>query len=723
MSYQDITRKEESEGKITMNYFCRAHCVSSKNREITAYIIFDKNQQPLLNETILKENQQFKEFFSDYKPKVVYVDYAVFHTEENIDNSMQPETFESIISTNSTFYSQGELTVNANASKAAKKKKSSIGNIIFISCICALIAGIGGLIGGKYLFNRTQAAPVDTIEAIPINSDGMIIPEQVPVEPDAEQITISIDRSYLAIPTEDLELKGSIIDGKASITLPEYDKTDFFTHVSGYTWGFSSIPDGKKIEYYGGQTYNFTENKKLYRVLVKYGGGSGTKEDPYLIDYYDQLELMASEETRGYFKQIKDISFPEYASHTPIDTVNELKSDPELERFEYDGNGFVIDNLDNPLFGKVSGATIKNVHLRNVVIENALFKDYGAIVCNAYNYQYRTNDTLYTTGETLIKHCSVAHASIIVGNAPIEETTEIETGEVVPPDLIEYDEEGNVIEHDKTEKVETKQPTKMSQGYSVGGISGNGGQIEDCYVEDMGITVNADDYILNVGGISGKPANVINSVVYNYSANGNIFNAGGIVGSAAGSRMYDAKGRELPEYYGGNIQGCVARKVWFNNESSAGGIAGIGGSDAENPVISNCYVKELIFNCGEYANDANHTLIKEGLCGGIIGSDGAFNNGHNITNSVSVAEKLVIGKKTKSKYDETIRQAPDYAFYQENILTVINSPTVNPDNPKEIFTGVFKFNGSDDVFGDKDVGALSFPETVEDLFEKSIMEE
>ncbi|WP_295068674.1 ZmpA/ZmpB/ZmpC family metallo-endopeptidase-related protein [Ruminococcus sp.] len=700
-----------------MIYFSRVHCVSSKNKEITTYIIFDQNQQQL-NEDILRENQQFKEFMHDYKPKIVYVDYAVYYTDEALNNSMQPETFENIISMNSTYYSQGELTITSN--KVVKKKKTSVGTIIFISCICALIAGFAGLVGGKFIFGRIQAAPSEEVEAAHTNEDGMIVPQQIALEPDAEQITVSIDRSYSAIPTEDLELKGAIVDGKAAITLPEFDKTDFFTHVSGYTWGFTSVPDGKKIEYYGGQTYDFTENKKLYRVLVKYGGGSGTKEDPYLIDYYDQLELMASEEARGYFKQVKDISFPEYASHTPINTVNELKSDPDSERFEYDGNGFVIDNLDNPLFGEISGATIKNVNLRNVVVESDLYKDYGAIVCNAYNYQYRTDNNLYQTGETLIKHCSVAHASIIIGAEPEEETTEVATGEVVPPDLIEYDENGKVIEHDEKDKKEKAEPTKMAQGYSIGGISGNGGQIEDCYVEDMGITVNADDYILNVGGISGKPANVINSVVFNYSANGNIFNAGGIVGSAAGSRMYDAKGRELPDYYGGNIQGCAARMVWFNNEVAAGGIAAVGGSDAENPIISNCYAMEMYFNCGEYSKDKK-TLMKEGICGGIIGTEGAFKNGHTVTNTVSVADKLVIGKKIKSKYDETVRQAPDYAFYQGNIITVINSPTVNPDDPKEIFTGIFKFDSSD-VFGDKEKGALSYPENIEDLFSKTIME-
>jgi uncharacterized protein YheU (UPF0270 family) len=721
LPYKNTSGKEESEGKIIMNYFCRANCVSSKDKSITTYIVFEDNQKPFLTEDILRENQQFKEFMSDYKPKIVYVDYAVYSSEEKLDASTMPDVFEQVISNNSTFYSQGELTVE-NKTKAAKKKAKATGKIVLICCLCALLTGGLGLGGGYWMFKNFQNNPIIAPEPTQLSEDGMIIPEQTPIEADVEQITVSIDRSYSAIPTEDLELKGAIVDGKATITLPEFDKTDFFTHVSGYTWGFSSVPDGKKIEYYGGQSYDFTENKKLYRVLVKYGGGSGTKEDPYLIDYYDQLELMASEEARGYFKQTADIAFPEYASHVSINTVNELKSDPDSEFFEYDGNGFVIDNLDNPLFGTVSGATIKNVNIRNAVIQHDIYQDYGAIVCNAYNYQYKASNQSYTTGETLIKHCSVAHASIIIGEES-EETTETEetTGEVVPPDLIEYDESGKVIEPDKTPKAEVK-PTKVAQGYSIGGISGNGGQIEDCYVEDFGVTVNSEDYILNVGGISGKPANVINSAVFNYSANGNIFNAGGIVGSAAGSRMYDAKGQELPEYYGGNIQGCVARQVWFNNELSAGGIAAVGSSNAENPIISNCYANELYFGCGEYSKDGHHTLIQEGICGGILGSDGSLKYGHLITNDVSVAEKLVIGKKEKSKFDETVRQAPDYAFYQQNILTIINKNTINPNNPKEIFTGAFKF-GDTEIYGDSNNGSLSYPEPIEDLFAKTIMEE
>ncbi len=699
-----------------MNNFCKVHCVSAKEKEVTTYVIFEPEQDLVLTEAILKENNQYREFINDYKPKVIYVDYSVYTTEESINASLQPETFEEIIFTSATLVSTAELTIETN--KKVKKKKKSNTRIIAICCFIAVLTGFFGMLAGTKISRDKETLTEETIadESIiqNISEDGMIIPVAPESNASDEQITVSIDRSYSSIPKEDLELKGSIVDGKAVITLPSFDRTDFFTHVAGYTWGFSSNPDSEKIEYYGGMSYNFTEDTKLYRVLVKYGGGSGTKDDPYIINYFDQLELMASEKVRGYFKQTANISFPTYASHSPINTVNELKNSPNAEYFEYDGNGYIIENIDNPLFGNVSGATIKNVNIRNSVINVSALRDYGAIVCNAYNYQYKANNTSYETGETLIKHCTVSHTSINLGTKP-EEATYNNSGEVIPPSEIEYDENGNVIEKDISPELVVK-----SAEYSIGGISGNGGQIEDCYVTDLGINVYSNNYVLNVGGISGKPANVINSAVYFFSTQGNIFNAGGIVGEASGSRYYDAYSRELPIYYGGNIQGCVARKVILTSELNVGGIAGTGGSNSENSVISNCYVKDLSSMCGVFSTDGNHALIKAGTVGGIIGSDNTSRYGHIISNCVSTADTLIIGNATRSKFDDTNRQAPDYAYYQENIITVINKNTINPNNPKEIFTGVFSFRG--DVFGDNG-GSLAYPNTIEDLFGKTVVEE
>ena len=459
--------------------------------------------------------------------------------------------------------------------------------------------------------------------------------------------------------------------------------------------------------------------KPLHRIRMNHGG-SGTKDDPYRIDYFDQLELMSEEKARGYFRQTADISFPVWASHTPIRTVNELKADPDFEHFEYDGGGYLIENLDAPLFETVSGAVIKNVNIRNSSIVSDAYKDYGFLVCTAYNYHYLAEDEqVYETGETVIEHCSVSHSSITVKlpkPEAEEEQSAVTTMEVVPPDVIEYDEDGNIIEPEE----EPVEPTKHAE-HCIGAITGIGGQIDGCYVTDFGIFAELPDYYLYCGGISGKPAAVTDSAVYYYSAQGNIFNAGGIAGSAAGARAYDAKGREMPNCYGGSIQGCLARKIILKTEKAAGGIAAEGTTDAEGVAISNCYCNELDFSCGEFKDAERVECIKAGTVGGIIAVDGSGHNGHSIMNCVSHADFKVIGQKSKSLYDDTVRLAPAYAYYQENILTVLNKNTVSPLNPKEIYTGSFMF-GENGVFGD-DQGSLAYPEKISDLLVKTIAEE
>lgn len=708
-----------------MNYFCSVHLQSKKDEEKRIFIVLESNSNeklPNLTKEILIENNQYKDYILKYKPKIVLVEYKVYSTNKEVFASSQDEVFEELINNaEANFIGESEINIDCAKDKTSykkhKKKKSSlllktvITGGVFIMIFVAFLSG--NALGRKSNI-ETDTQQTNAI----VNEDGMIIPEQAEISADAEQITISIDRSYSAVPTEDLQLKGEVIDGSAQITLPEFDKTDFFTHVSGYTWGFSTNPNGKKIEYYGGSTYNFSKDTKLYRVLVKYGGGSGTKDDPYLINYFDQLELMGEEKARGYFKQTEDIVFPEWASHTPIDTVNELKSDPQSEYFEFDGNGYAIQNLDNSLFGTVSGAVIKNVNIQNSSINTEDFKDYGFIACEVYNYSYETeNGENYETGETLIQHCTVSHSAIYAEIPKEENTTEkveiVTAPVIVPPDLVEYDEEGNIIEPTTESK-----PIKITKHgeYAIGAITGLGGQIEDCYVTDFEIYASLEDYFLYAGGISGKPANVVNSAVYDFSAQGNIFNTGGIAGSCGGSRMYNPTGKELPDFYGGNIQGCLARKIVLTTESSAGGIAGECSTNAENSVISNCYANELDFKTGVYEDEK---LIKSGYSGGICGTDGKENNGHKIMNTVSPADMKIIGNKKISDYDDTVRLAPDYAFYQENILTVLNKNTINPDNPKEIYTGNFIFDNS---FSDEN-GNLPFPKEIADLFEKIYTEE
>lgn len=532
----------------------------------------------------------------------------------------------------------------------------------------------------------------------------------------SKEVKLSLN-SKQHTPTEDLQLKGEIENGEAKITLPEFDRTDFFTHVQGYTWGFTSDPEGKKIQYYGGKTYSFKEDTKLYRVLVKYGGGSGTKDDPYLINYYDQLELIGEEKARGYFKQTEDLWFPDYATHKPIDTINELKSDPDSEVFMYDGGNFQISNLTNPLFGQVSGAVIKNVNIANSHISSPEHKDLGFIVCNAYNYTYTSEDgKKYTTGDTVIDHCTVIDSSIYTeytdslaqeeAEDEEEETTDVSV-EVIAPDVIEYDEKGHVIE----QKIIEKEPTKKAE-CCVGAISGVGADIRNCYVYNFYFTNSLDDYYLYVGGLSGKPTNVLNSAICSFSAGGKIFNAGGIAGNCSGSRMYDANGKETADYYGGNIQGCAVRYPYFSTEVSCGGIVGEGGTNVKNAVISNNYCIGATFVCG--VTDEKGILSKTGSIGGVIGTDGKSKYGHLITNTVSPSDFSVIGTKMLSKYDDSVRLAPYYAYFQDNIKLVINANTIAPDDPKEIYTGDFMFSDAN-VFGESEYGALAYPSSINDI--------
>ncbi|MBR3417909.1 MAG: hypothetical protein IKG82_04375, partial [Oscillospiraceae bacterium] len=668
----------------------------------------------MLTREILMQDQTFRSVAGSYrKPiSIIFVVYEIDEKPENLNASTQPEVFEELInsgkatpcSSTSDFIISSIKQLKKNKPKKAKVSPLKVAGIIAAT---TLVVGSGVFIATyKLMQNQIKRMSSPANYNGGTTEDGLLIPKQEDIPDSADQITVTIDRSYSPVPVEDLQLKGAVHDGKAKIQLPAFDKEDFFNHVTGYSWGFTSDPNGEKIEYYGGKEYSFSQDTKLYRVLVKYGGGSGTQEDPYLIDYFDQLELLSEEKARGYFKQIDDISFPAWCEHKPIDTINELKADPKSEYFEYDGGNYVISGLTQPLFGKVSGSVIKNVNIRNAVIKNEDYKDYGILVCNVYNYRYKAADATYETGETLIQHCSVSHSGITLALPESEQQNGesapvVTTMEVVPPDLIEYDEEGNPIEASSTTEPVT--PTKTAD-YSVGAISGNGGRIEDCYVTDFGIYNKLPDYILYCGGISGKPANVINSSVYYFSTNGNIFYAGGIAGSAAGSGLYDADGKELPAYFGGSIQGCGASRLILNSEVAAGGIAGVGGTKAKNALISNNYANNISFKCGIFAQ--NNEVIEEGITGGIFGTDASTGNGHLITNTVSIANYPVIGQKAKSKYDETVRMAPEYAFYQENIQTVVNKNTVNPANPKEIFTGSFTFKSG--LLTD-DTGALAYP--------------
>lgn len=711
-----------------MYYFCQCHMQSRKDQEVDTYINLDsskfkENETPNLTKEILLASRQYNDFITAYgkKPKIVNAEYTVYSTDEVISDDSQHEYLESLIQNGQAKkVASSELNIDCARDRLSLRKRKTL-SPYKIAAVAggAVVVGAVAFFGGRamgYKLGTARAVSTGSMidEETTVAEDGMIIPSQIELSDSVEQISVFIDRSYLAVPTEDVQLKGEVVNGKAKITLPVFDKTDYFSHVPGHTWGFSTDPHADKIEYFGGQTYSFSKDTKLYRVLVKYGGGQGTKEDPYLIDYYDQLELMSEENPSGYFKQAADIEFPEWAAHTPIDSIADLSSDEIHDHLSYDGNGYSISGINAPLFGKLSGASIENVIITNSNIVSDEYKDYGFIVCQAYNYEmtvdnddYTTgdeDDTIsYETGETIIKHCSVSHSAIKL-EYPEPETDE-DASSSAPRIITEKDIE------------EENEPQTKKAEFSIGAISGVGGEIDQCYVNDVGIYSNLDEYFLYAGGIAGNPANVYDSCVYLFSASGNIFNAGGIAGSGKGTRIISQLGYGAPEYYGGNIQGCAARNILLDVEKAAGGIVGSGGSNAKTgSVISNCYANELDLKAG-VRNEDKTKIIKKGIIGGIIGSDDGM-HAHHIMNTVSPIALKVIGQKTQSSYDDSVRTAPEDAFYQYGILNVINPSSTNPDDPRVMFTGSFLF-GEENLFG-SDLGGLPYPKQLTDLIEKAI---
>jgi len=701
-------------------YFYKIHAQANAENEIDFLLLApqEKNGEigekvPPLTAEILKKNPKFEKLARAKFP-LIMVTYKVYTTDCHLPKVYNEDEFlQNLIDNNrAEFVTSGEMQITSKVKPKGKKSKISkpvlyaiIGGVTALSMIFGIGIGVG--IGSK---------PSEINWSEIEGDDGLIMPDEIAFSPNAQLLTISIDRSWSPVPREDLQIKGEIIDGFATVTLPIFDKNDFFTHVPGHTWGFTTDPNATRIEYYGGGIYRFTENTKLYRVLVKFGGGNGTKDDPYLIDYFDQIQLLSREKARGYFKQIADIEFPCWSANAPIDTVNELKEKPDLERFEYDGGGFKISGLTAPLFGTVSGSVIKNVNVINSAIQSASHENYGFIVSQVYNYRYEIGGKIFETGETLLQNCTVSNSTIELkipdvdeyGNPLPEVVAPVEPQSpqvVVPPGL---------------EQVEEEIPPPKYGEFAIGSISGIGGQIEDCYVYNVEISANLPDYFLHVGGISGKPANVVNSGINYLQISGKIFHAGGIAGSAGGSRLYSADGRELPVFYGGNVQGCFVRNFTATVENSAGGIVGEGGTNAENALISNNYATGLDFRVGVFAegDKEKNVPIKPGFSGGIIGADGNEKYGHLVINTVSDAHYPVIGSARISTFDDTVRLAPAHAFSQIGILDVLNRNTVHPDNPSVIFAGQFMF--AEDHRNSDDTGNYPFPSGIVELFERTV---
>lgn len=438
----------------------------------------------------------------------------------------------------------------------------------------------------------------------------------------AEYITVSIDRSYL---NKDAEVYKIPLDmtGKATLKLPAVDnKNDIYNHVEGCTYGYSDKKQTGEfgtIKYYGETECEFTKDTTLYRVLNEYGGGAGTRENPYIISHYDQLIRLAEQKASGYFNQTADIKFPSDVKRIPIDTkkVSRGYTDKSYDFFVYDGQGFSIKGLsgEGGLFGTIAGSTIENVVIDGANIKTGDYENVG-ILCNdvtSYSFKSQDGEASYSMGNSVIRYCTV-----------------------------------------KNSKIESE------KAVNIGGLVGYGGNISYCLAEQVSISGGE-----NVGGIVGNACIVKGSLANGIATSGKIKSAGGIAGTAYGAEIFDNGDKSYNS--GGSIIGCGVRTFTATAENS-GGIVGTATADTSSAYIKSCYVTNV------YLNGRNN--------GGIAGADGEY-SGHRIAYCLvdNANGYAVIGAKKRSVGKTMVLSVPaDSGLTVDGVLSVLNAAGSGFDN-------------------------------------------
>lgn len=432
----------------------------------------------------------------------------------------------------------------------------------------------------------------------------------------ATYITITVDRSYLN--KEPLVYKAALdMTGNAKVTLPVVDdKDDIYNSVFGCTYGYSTKKqDGEfgTIEYFGGVESKFRKDTTLYRVLNEYGGGKGTAENPYIINYYDQLLRLSEQKAKGYFIQTADIAFPRNTERTSISTkkISRGFENKSYDYFVYDGQGYSIKNMsgDGGLFGIISASTIRNVVIDGANIKSGEYSNSG-FICNeviSYSFPASEGDEFFSTGNSRIVGCKVLNSKITADGAD-----------------------------------------------NVGGICGYGGAVSDCMAS--GITFSGGT---NIGGIVGNAYTATGCLANNITVNGSVKSAGGIAGTAYGVKLYNDG--DKARYSGGNIIGCGVRTFTSTAENS-GGIVGTSTADNSSAYIKSCYVANI------FLNGKNN--------GGIAGADGN-KTGHRFAYCLvdnSNKYPVIGGSKVRSVAKTMILSVPaDTGLTVEGVLSVLNA--------------------------------------------------
>lgn len=147
----------------------------------------------------------------------------------------------------------------------------------------------------------------------------------------------------------------------------------------------------------------------------EFAGGSGTEDDPYLIETIENLDNIRHHEG-SHFKQISNLDFNNYSDNQEWEPIGEYigPDDPGFNCV-YDGNNKIIRNSKNPLFD--SGGKnflLKNLSLKNVNTEWAALaiSNFGTIKNCSVSGRIYGEEKFFASGglaglnRGIIKNCS-----------------------------------------------------------------------------------------------------------------------------------------------------------------------------------------------------------------------------------------------------------------------------------------------------------------------------
>ncbi|MGM0445744.1 MAG: ankyrin repeat domain-containing protein [Bacillota bacterium] len=253
-----------------------------------------------------------------------------------------------------------------------------------------------------------------------------------------------------------------------------------------------------------------------------FAGGSGTKEDPYLIETIEQLNNVRDYEG-SYFKQISDLDFNDDQEWEPIGEY--VDSDNLGFNGVYDGNNKTIKNLKDALFGSVDkNFKIKNLSLKNVNAKKGaglVYSNFGGTIKNIdvsgkiYGEKYDTAGGLAAFNTGIIKNCSTS--------------IEITTNEVDYIGGLVGENAGSVFNSHSVGKLNVEGENSRFVGGLVGlqSMSGSGHLISS--------SADVDIFMyLKEKGTAGGLVGYLNSIVENSYAMGNVTGKGDNLGELVG---------------------------------------------------------------------------------------------------------------------------------------------------------------------------------------------